>query len=103
MDKLKSRKFLLALVALIVQVALVLYPETRPYADRIGGILFAIVAVGTATITLEDVGRAWAERPVNVETAVRDLVSEVVDAAFPKTSGESIPVIAPHTDIIAHG
>jgi hypothetical protein len=80
---LRSRKFVLAVVAIAVQVLALAVPDLRPYAADLGGILFAVVGVATATITLEDSVRLWATRPASLEDAIRSAVDEALKEAFP--------------------
>jgi hypothetical protein len=87
MEKLlQSRKFMLALVAIVVQLLVVAVPDTRAHADTIGGVLFAIVAAVTMGTSLEDAVKAWATRPQTTEQAVRDVTGEVINTAFNTTA-----------------
>lgn len=78
MNLLRSRKFILALVAIAVQVAILAVPETRPYAGEVGAIVFAVISVAIGGITAEDSVRVWANRPATLKDAIREAVEQVL-------------------------
>ncbi len=75
---LQSRKFLLAVVAIAVQVLALVIPETRPYAAELGAIVFAVISVAIGGITVEDSIKAWAGRPATLKDAIREAVEQVI-------------------------
>jgi c-di-AMP phosphodiesterase-like protein len=74
----QSRKFILALVAIAVEVLVLVVPETRPYAAEVGAILFAVISVAIGGITVEDSIKEWAGRPATLKDAIREAVEQAL-------------------------
>lgn len=86
MKLLRSRKFVLAVVAIAIQLIATVVPETRPYAPELGAIVFAVMSVAVLGITVEDSVRLWAERPADMHQAIQDAVNEVLTNYVPKST-----------------
>lgn len=79
----RSRKFVLALVYLVVQGVVSAIPTIAPQAENLMGISAVIVGVALFSITVEDSVRSWAEnRPTTPEAAVRTIVEDILKAIF---------------------
>lgn len=80
---LHSRKFVLALVYLVVQLAISALPQLAPQVANLSALSAVIVGVSIFGITVEDAVRAWAEnRPGDTPTALRTLLEEIVKELF---------------------
>jgi hypothetical protein len=88
MRLLRSRKFVLAVVALAVQALATAIPETRPYAAELGAVVFAVVSVVVFGITVEDSVRLWATCPADMHTAIMEAVQEALTQYVPNTPAE---------------
>lgn len=88
---LRSRKFVLALVVIIVELGALTIPELRPYAAELGGVLFAVVGVMGGLITFEDSVRLWATRPLNLKEAIKAAVEEAL-GTIPETPATIEPL-----------
>lgn len=79
----RSRKFVLALVYLLVQILISTLPQLAPSVANLSALSAVIVGVSIFGITVEDAVRAWAEnRPTDTPTALRSLIEEVVKELF---------------------
>ncbi len=79
-----SRKALLGLFCLVFVVLGMVWPETREMIDKWGVLLFAIYAVATGMITIEDSVQAWAKRPLTIGGAIEMIAEGVKEAEAPK-------------------
>ncbi|MFN8420929.1 MAG: hypothetical protein U0528_17055 [Anaerolineae bacterium] len=79
----RSRKFVLALVYLIVQIVISALPQLAPQIANLSALSAVIVGVSIFGITVEDAVRSWAEnRPVDSPAALRTLLEEIVKEMF---------------------
>lgn len=77
--------FWTSLAMVIVRVLIALEPRLQPFSDVINALLIlAIAAMGL--IAAEDVGRAMANRPANLQAAIRTVGTELVEATFTEQS-----------------
>lgn len=87
----KTRKAVLAILTIVVNLVLPLVPALAPSAGQIGLLATVIAGVAILGITVEDSAKAWADRPVTTRVAIEDVVDVVLDAVFGGDDAETPP------------
>jgi hypothetical protein len=73
----KSRKAVLALVALVVHLVITFAPpDVAAKAVSAGGAVYFVIAVAIFGIAAEDAVKHWSERPVTFEEEIQDIQEE---------------------------
>lgn len=81
---LKSRKFMVALAAIGSYLIVLALPDLRPHQSDIAVILLTLAGMVIGGISLEDAARNF-RQPVDLDSAVRDIMAEVLDQLLGKS------------------
>jgi hypothetical protein len=95
---LKSRKFIVALAAIAAYLITLSLPDLRPHSTEIASVLVWLAGLLIGGIALEDAGHAVGSGPADIDTAIREVVTDMVDellAMRQESSGQSSSSNAP--------
>jgi CBS domain-containing protein len=76
---LKSRKFMVALAAVAAYVITLALPDLRSHSSEIASVLVWLAGLLIGGITLEDAGKAVSGGPPDLDTAIREIMTDVLD------------------------
>jgi hypothetical protein len=92
---LKSRKFMVALAAIAAYLITLALPDLRPHQSEIATVLLWLAGLVIGGIALEDAGHAVRSGPADVDAAIREVVTDILDEllALQKTDRSTDPSI----------
>ncbi len=76
---LKSRKFIVALAAILAYLIVLALPDLKPHQGDIATVLLWLAGLVIGGIALEDAGKAVGSGPKTFDTAVRQIVTAILD------------------------
>ncbi len=85
---LKSRKFMVALAAIAAYLITLALPDLRPHQNDIATVLLWLAGLVIGGIALEDAGKAVGSGPADLDTAIREVVTDVLDELLSARSAD---------------